>query len=119
MVSDTRMSPHRLKLPSGLNSTAMAVFCVSYDLNKSGQNYEGLIEELKKSSSWARPTASTWLVYTSEDASQLYNRLAPYLDKNDLILVIEVTRDHAGWLHQDIWNWINQYLPKAASAFRY
>jgi len=88
----------------------MAVYCVSYDLNKSGQNYNDLYEELKSSSSWWHYLDSTWLVSTSESASQLSDRLKKHMDDNDNLLVIKVTRDYAGWLSQKAWDWIKQHV---------
>lgn len=36
----------------------MAVYSISYDLNKSGQNYDGLIKELRKFDGWCHPMKS-------------------------------------------------------------
>jgi hypothetical protein len=85
----------------------MAVYNVSYDLNKAGKNYEGLIEELKKSSGWWHYLRSTWLISTRETPTQLYNRLQPYLDNDDHILIIEVCNNSNGWLPKKAWEWIN------------
>ncbi|MFS8149994.1 hypothetical protein [Vreelandella titanicae] len=88
----------------------MAVYCVSYDLNKSGQNYKGLINELEESPSWWHHLGSTWLIATHESADQLFKRLKPYLDDNDGILIITVTYPKSGWLTQEAWDWINEHL---------
>lgn len=87
------------------------VYVVSYDLNKSGQDYKGLYEELKKSSSWWHFLDSTWLIYTSETADQLYTRIGSHIDKNDYALVIEVKRNYQGWLPEDAWKWIREHVP--------
>lgn len=88
----------------------MNVYCVSYDLNKAGQKYAALYEELKKSSSWWHYLDSTWLIYTSESAKALSDRLKTHLDQNDNLLVIKVTSEYAGWLSQEAWDWINKYI---------
>lgn len=88
----------------------MSVYCVSYDLNKSGQNYSGLHDELKNSSSWWHYLDSTWLISTHETAKQLSDRLLTKIDTNDRILVIKVTNDYSGWLTQDAWDWINLHV---------
>lgn len=88
----------------------MSVYCVSYDLNKAGQNYNALYEELKKSPGYCHPLASTWLVSTSETAQQLSDRLRKHLDNNDHILVIGVTKDYAGWLPKSNWEWLRKHL---------
>lgn len=89
----------------------MTVYCVSYDLNKSGQNYNALYEELKKSPGYWHHLDSTWLISTSESANTLSERLRKHLDNNDNILVIRVTRPYAGWLPEDAWEWIDQHIP--------
>ncbi len=88
----------------------MSVYCVSYDLNKTGQNYTALYEELKKSSSWCHPLDSTCLIYTTERAEALSKRIGRHLDKNDRWLVIKVTAEYQGWLDQEVWDWIHKYV---------
>ena len=70
----------------------MSVYCVSYDLNQAGQNYNALYDELKKSPGWCHPLDSPWLISTGETAQQLSDRLRRHLDNNDTLLVIGVTK---------------------------
>ena len=88
----------------------MIVYVVSYDLRKPGKDYKGLSEELQRSPGWWHYLESTWLIVTSDNASQLYNRLAHHLDTGDSILVIEAGSDRQGWLPKDAWTWIQQNL---------
>jgi len=87
------------------------VYVVSYDLRKPGKDYIGLTEQLQASHSWCHYLASTWLISTSESATQLYNRLVPHLDKGDSILVIEAGNHMYGWLQKDAWEWIYREIP--------
>lgn len=89
----------------------MTVYCVSYDLNKSGQNYNALYEELKKSSNWCHPMDSTWLIVTSETAEQLRDRLRKHMDDNDTLLVIKSIRPYSGWLTKEVWDWLDKNIP--------
>lgn len=86
----------------------MRPYCVSYDLKKPGQNYAGLIDELKKCAEWWHYLGSTWLVTTNESVHQLSARLRQVIDKNDDLLVIGITNDHDGWLPPDAWPWIKR-----------
>jgi hypothetical protein len=86
------------------------VYEVAYDLNKQGQDYSGLIKELKDSPTWARPSKSTWLIKTHESAKEVHERLAPYLDASDRILVIEVTANYSGYLDTQVWEWVTENL---------
>ncbi|ELV7515517.1 hypothetical protein QMU85_000472 [Photobacterium damselae] len=88
----------------------MKVYCVSYDLNKSGQNYNDLYDEIKSSPGWCHILDSTWLISTSETASQLSERLLKNIDDNDELLVIKVSRDYSGWLSKTTWSWIDQHV---------
>ena len=86
------------------------VHVVSYDLRKPGKDYKGLSEELQRSPSWWHYLESTWLIATSEDVNQLYNRLRIHLDVNDSILVIQAGTDVQGWLPEEAHEWIQQVL---------
>ncbi len=88
----------------------MTVYCVSYDLNKSGQNYDALYEELKKSPGYWHYLDSTWLIITTETAIELSERIRKNLDSNDTLLVIKVVRAYAGWLSKKAWEWIDQHV---------
>lgn len=86
------------------------VYVISYDLSKPNRNYEDLHEELKKSSSWWHYLESTWLIYTNESASELYNRLSKHIDKDDRLLIIEAGRERQGWLPEKAWEWIRKHI---------
>lgn len=88
----------------------MTVYCVSYDLNKAGQNYNALYDELKASLNWWHYLDSTWLIYTHESAEALFQRLQKHIDNNDRLLVIKVVRNYQGWLTEEAWQWIRQYV---------
>lgn len=88
----------------------MPVYCVSYDLNKAGQNYDALYEQLKSSPGWWHHLDSTWLISTPETAEQLSNRVLQHLDKNDTLLVIRVAKPYQGWLTKEAWQWIYDHV---------
>jgi hypothetical protein len=91
---------------------AMNVYCVSYDLHKPGQNYEGLFDQLKNSPGWWHYLESTWLIATSETAQDLAKRLFGVIDANDSLLVINARNESAGWLPSKAWDWINRNVPR-------
>ena len=86
------------------------VYNVSYDLNKSGKDYVGLHDELKKTSSWLHLLDSTWLLCTSETAQQIWERLRSHIDEDDNILIAQITSNNAGWLRKTWWTWINNQM---------
>ena len=90
------------------------IYSINYDLKHPGQNYEELYKAIKDCGDWWHYLGSTWLVDTSLTAKDIWERLAPHVDKNDYFLVIRVTRDYEGWLPQEAWDWINNRVAKLA-----
>ena len=85
----------------------MRLLLISYDLRIPGRNYEGVIAELKSALSWWHYLDSTWIIRTSLTMDEWNDRLRTKMDKNDSLLIIDVTNcARQGWLVQDAWNWI-------------
>jgi hypothetical protein len=83
---------------------------INYDLNKPGQNYDGLINKIKSLGSWANPCKSCWLVSTSLSAKAVADVLKGYIDPGDNLLVNQfTTHDYGGWLDKQVWDWIRQH----------
>lgn len=85
---------------------------VSYDLMAPGKNYENLISFLKTFYSWAKPLESVWLIKTSSTAEQVRDELLNHVDKNDELVVIDVTKKSAAWfnLGDKVSDWIKNNL---------
>jgi hypothetical protein len=86
----------------------MAVYSVNYDLNRPGQDYSGLLDELRSSPGYLHLLKSGWLVGTHETPNQLWDRLGRHLDKGDRLLIIQVVNYKWGWLTEEQWQWIEQ-----------
>jgi len=85
------------------------IYCINYDLNNPGQNYEKLIAEIKSCGDWCEIMKSSWLICTSLSASAIYNNLKKSLDSNDYILISHLDSDYYGYLKKGIWTWITSY----------
>jgi hypothetical protein len=77
-----------------------------------GKDYSKLIGFLKTFSYWAKPLESVWLLKTAYSAEQVRNSVQNHVDKNDKLVVIDVTKKPAAWynLGETLSNWINNYL---------
>jgi hypothetical protein len=78
---------------------------VGYDLHRPGQDYEELTKFLKGQSTWWHALDSTWIVVTSQSASELLAEIKRFIDANDEVLVMDVKGD---W-------WTSLNLPKEAT----
>ena len=70
---------------------------VGYDLNKSGQNYDDLIEKIKSYGVWWHCLDSTWLIKTTKSPVAVRDELKALVDGNDELLVMDVTGNSAAW----------------------
>ena len=53
----------------------MKSYLIGYDLNKQGQDYETLIEHIKKLGTWWHCLDSTWIIKTDKSASDIRDAL--------------------------------------------
>lgn len=80
-------------------------YLVTYDLKRSGQNYDGLINAIE-----AYPhkhiMQSVWFIKSSLPAGEIFNHLGGQIDNNDSLLIIEVSSNRAGWIQQVYWDFL-------------
>lgn len=75
------------------------VYMITYDLNKQGQDYENVIQAIKDASTgvWCSYWKSSFLIKSNlKTADEVSNKITPYLDSNDKLLVIEVKEHYQG-----------------------
>lgn len=76
----------------------MNTLLIGYDLNKAGQNYENLIDEIKTiANGYWHHLDSTWIIKTYETHITACNKLKQHIDGNDELLVINISGDAAAW----------------------
>lgn len=77
-----------------------------------GKDYTNLHSFLKSGGSWAKPLESVWLVKSSLSAEDFRNTVKLHVDKNDKILVIDVTNDASAWFNLEtaVSDWIKTNL---------
>jgi hypothetical protein len=88
------------------------VYLVTYDLNVPGKDYDKLWGALTQYD-YIRDTGldSVWFVSTSWSAYQVSNHLHAHIDGSDRLIVTQLQQGtHQGWLHKDVWAWINARL---------
>lgn len=64
-------------------------YIVSYDLCQPTRDYESLYSILKSFPQWGKLTESTWAVITGYTAAAIRDKIRPYIDDNDRLIVIK------------------------------
>ena len=87
----------------------MATLLVTYDLNKVGQNYNGFYGVLNQYPH-VKLSESSYAVQTAESPITVYNKLTPFMDKNDHVYVVTLSQPYYGYGPQTVNNWLSQRL---------
>lgn len=74
----------------------MATILIGYDLNAQ-KNYAELIEAIKQLGPWWHHLDSMWLVKTSLKPTEVRDLLRQHLDRDDELLVIDVSSRSRAW----------------------
>lgn len=85
------------------------MYLITYDLNKAGQNYNALYEQIQTAPKWIHLMESVWLIYTNESVALWQQKLKKVMDDNDNLFIVNITKQtQNGWLPQNKWDWINK-----------
>lgn len=87
----------------------MAVYIVTYDLNKETKRPD-IVGEIKKYGSWAKLSESSYAISTSETVAAVYGKMQKHLDQNDNLYVITLKRPYTGFGQKDVNDWLASNL---------
>jgi hypothetical protein len=93
----------------------MALFLVTYDLNRPGQEYPKLYEAIKSLGNAWHGMESVWFLRTSRSAYQIVDYLRQFVDRNDKVFASLVTSDSAWYgFNQDGTTWLQNGVKESA-----
>lgn len=75
----------------------MATLLIGYDLKTPGKDYTDLWNKVKNLGAWWHNLDSTWIVRCDKTPVQVRDELLSVMDKNDELLVVDITGDAAAW----------------------
>ena len=85
------------------------LYMISYDLHNSEDNQENVIKLIQSLGAYNLLFATTYLVKSRLNGTQISDKISTALSSNDRLLVFSVTTPISGFLAQDQWNWINRH----------
>lgn len=91
------------------------VYMITYDLNKTGQNYDKVIQAIKDASTgvWCTFWKSSYLIKSNLSADGVSKKITTHLDQNDRLMIVECkTSNYQGWLENDEWDYIKENVFK-------
>ena len=90
----------------------MKTILISYDLQTPGKDYVNLWEHLRSYGNYAKLLESMWLLRTYLSAEQVRDNAIKYIDQNDKIFVVDVTKQEYAWyrLPTKIYEWMGYLL---------
>ena len=91
---------------------AITNYLVSYDLNKPGKDYSGVHKAIQNASTgvWCKPLESVYIIQSNLTSEGVYDKVHPFLDANDRILVVGLTGDYCGYLDNDIVKYLSNMM---------
>lgn len=90
----------------------MSKYLITYDLNNPGQKYKDVLNIIKNeiSNGFCSYWKSAYLVNSSLSVDGITQKIRPYLDDSDRLLVIEVKNNYQGWHDEDEWELIKNIM---------
>lgn len=89
----------------------MAVYLISYDLNKETVRPK-IVDKIRDTfEGYARISESSYAVSTTRTVQQAYDVVKPLLDDNDNLYVITLRRPYIGYGPEDLNKWLENELP--------
>jgi hypothetical protein len=87
----------------------MPLLLVTFDTNKPGQDYSGLLGEIKSYSN-VRLTESSYAIITDKTPVVVCEEMEKYITKNDNLYIINLKRPYAGYGSELITDWLKKEL---------
>ncbi|MEL7833512.1 hypothetical protein [Fodinibius sp. Rm-B-1B1-1] len=85
---------------------------LTYDLNKekSNDDYDGFYEVIN-SYGYAKLSESSYALNTNHSPTHIYQKLEPFIDDNDYVLVLTLSSPWAGRHTNEVLDWLNERIP--------
>ena len=89
----------------------MNLLLVTFALRNPLRDYDPFFVALRgNAQQWLHYIDSTFVVYTPYSPDELIQKLVPYFEPTDSVLIVPVTSPINGWLPPEAWNWITERM---------
>ncbi|HLX12531.1 MAG TPA: hypothetical protein VKS81_06945 [Bacteroidota bacterium] len=89
----------------------MSVYLITYDYNRPGQDYTGVLD-LLKSYPHVRLAEGAFAIETPEATRTVYNKITKYLKPSTNVYILTVTKPFYSQCVEDVKKWLGSHLPQ-------
>jgi hypothetical protein len=89
----------------------MSVYLITYEFNRSGQDYSGVLS-LLQSYPHVRLSEGSFAIETSEATRTVYNKITKFLKPNTHVYILTVTKPFYSQCVEDVKKWLGNHLPQ-------
>ncbi len=82
------------------------VLLIAYELFDKTRDISKAIEQIKSTGYWWHHLENIWIIETHETPAIWQERLLPYFQKTDNLLIIQLEGKYGGLLPVDAWTWL-------------
>ena len=83
------------------------VYAITYDLNRSGQDYSSLFNKIQSLGVAHKPLQNLWFLDSRYSADQIRDELRLTMDQNDFVFVVRLQHgNYSGFLKNSSIEWL-------------
>jgi len=87
------------------------VLIVAYELHRepTSKDYQSIVSIIKKYD-YLKIGGSEYFIYTNDSPDTIVDKIKPYFESNEKLIVIKVSNPKQGLLTEEQWKWLNARL---------
>lgn len=87
------------------------IYAITYDLNKTGQDYDTLYAKIRSLGVTNHPLQNLWLLDSTYGIETVRDEIRKVVDSNDTIFVARLYKGgYSAWMSQDAHAWLESRL---------
>jgi len=86
----------------------MAIYFVSLNINNEDQDYDDLIEAIESYDGYCHIFENQWFICSDAEVDEIEEDLVQNLYEGDFILISEFAGNYAGWLPEEVVDWVER-----------
>ena len=87
------------------------VYIITYDLKKTGQDYDALYKKIMSLGQTSHPLQNLWLLSSSFNVDSVRDQIKTVIDSNDSVFVAQLYKgSYSAWMNVEAHKWLEARL---------